>query len=32
MLHERSFPVSTNVITAEEPGEGVFSMEAGGGR
>jgi CRP/FNR family transcriptional regulator, cyclic AMP receptor protein len=29
MLHERSFPQSTNVITAEEPGEGVYAILSG---
>lgn len=29
MLHERTFPTSTNVITAEEPGEGVYAILSG---
>jgi CRP/FNR family transcriptional regulator, cyclic AMP receptor protein len=29
MLHERSFPANTNVITAEERGEGVYAILSG---
>ena len=29
MLHERNFPAGTNVITAEEPGEGVYAILSG---